>query len=202
MWVQPCPLPGWWLYQRQIKWCNNQVCHTSLQRHRDDLAPLHLSQIKSVMHPKCEVNRPSESTEQPDVSFPDENPKTTRPEFVLYHPSHLTLIWVIVRAQPPCHQSPVFGPTPWVKAWSLGAQQQTQSLDFVLPWISVPGFIWHWYSTNGTKHVRHLFRIDCNKTKLPMYSGFRFFLVNHEWESTLYNQASSHPRSCKKLWLI
>lgn len=90
-----------------------------LWRHRDDLAPLHLSQIKSVMHPECEVNRPSESTKQSDVSFPDMHPKTTRPELVLYHPSHLSPIWVIVRAQPPCHQSPVFGPTLWVKTWGL-----------------------------------------------------------------------------------
>lgn len=209
VWVQPCPLPGWWLYQRQIKWFNNQVCHTSLQRHRDDLAPLCLSKIKSVMHPKCEVNRPSESTEKADVSFPDEHPKTTRPEFVLYHPGHLIPIWVIVRAQPSCHQSPVFGLTPWVKARSLGAQQQTQSLEFVLPW-TVPGFIWHWYSTNGTKHARHHFRIDCKKwlslcqvkQSYQGYQGLFCFLINHEWESTLCNQPSLNPRSCKKLWLI
>lgn len=109
MWVQPCPLPEWWLNPTQIKRCNNQVCHASLQRHRDDLAPLHLSRIKSVMCPKWEVSRPLESTEWAD-SFPDELPKTTRPGFVLYrHIGHL--VQITGRARPHHHQSPVIGPS-------------------------------------------------------------------------------------------
>lgn len=108
MCVQLCPLPEWWLNQRQIKRCNNQVCHASLQRHRDDLAPLHLSRIKSVMCPKWEVSRPLESAEWTDF-FPDELPKKPRPGFVLYHPRHLIQIWVTWRARPPRHQSPVIG---------------------------------------------------------------------------------------------
>lgn len=110
LWVQPCPLSEWWLNQRQIKRCNNQVCHASLQRQRDDPAPLHLSRIKSVMCHKWEESRPLESTEWADF-FPDERPKMTRPGFVLYHLRHLIQIWVTWRDGPPHHQSPVIGPS-------------------------------------------------------------------------------------------
>lgn len=92
-----------------MKQCNNQACHTSLQRHHDDLAPLHLFRIKSVMCAKCEVSRPSESAEGADFCFPDDHPKMTRPGFILYHLRHLSQIWGKGRARPPHHQSPVFG---------------------------------------------------------------------------------------------
>lgn len=94
-----------------MKQCNNQACHTSLQRHRDDLALLHLSRIKSLMCPKCEVSRPSESAGGADFCFPDDHPKMTRPGFGFYHLRHLSQSWGIGRAQPPRHQSPVFGPS-------------------------------------------------------------------------------------------
>lgn len=83
-----------------MKQCSNQACHTSLQRHRDDLALLNLSRIKSVICPKCEISRPSELAKGAAFCFPD-HPKMTRPGFVLYHLRHLSQIWGNGRAQPP-----------------------------------------------------------------------------------------------------
>lgn len=182
MWVQPCPLPGWWLYQSQIKWCNNQVCHTSCRgtmmiwrRFICLRSNLWCTQNgKSTDH----QNQPNNQTSP----FPICIQRRQDQNFFCIIPATLAQSGSLWELSHPVTKALFLGrPCGW-RPRSLGAQQQTQRLDFVLPW-TVPRFLWHRYSTNGTKHIRHYFRIDCKKlislcqvkNKLHMYSGFCFF---------------------------
>lgn len=138
-----------------MKQCNNQACHTSLQRHHDDLAPLHLFRIKSVMCAKCEETIRISRGSRLLLSWWSSKDDKARIYFVSSSPPFTDLGQRESSATPspkPCIWAEP-GWTLWTKARSSRAHQQTRSLLFVFPW-TMPGFFWHKCSANGSKSTR------------------------------------------------